>query len=200
MRDRTPVPAEGAPKLPDQRLVLLTAMHPMLPAPKFHLPEREPKPAPITRGFWGWFGAGGAFLGQGCCGDRLPGRHCCPAHPFGLQKTSCGKGKEAGRGGVHLLSCVTACPNTALNICPKYLPVHHLQSAGRAKCEPAHPKNLTLSSDTCTGGASLSCYLLAAGAAFSLQPHAARGVSRSGVASPLCSQSFPCCRVDVFPS
>lgn len=158
-----PCPSRRSPKarqLPDQRLVLLTATHPMLPAPKFHLTEREPKPALITGGFGAGLGLVEPSWGRGAAGTGSQADTAALLIPSVSKRASCGRGEEAGRGGVHLLSCVTACPK---HLPQTYLPVHHLQSAGRAKCEPAHPKNLTLS----MGGASLGCYLLAGGAAFS---------------------------------
>lgn len=96
MRDRTPVPAEGAPKLPDQRLVLLTAMHPMLPAPKFHLPEREPKPAPITRGFGAGLGLVEPSWGRGAAGTGSQADTAALLIPSVSKKHHVGKEKRQG--------------------------------------------------------------------------------------------------------
>lgn len=119
-----PCPSRRSPKarqLPDQRLVLLTVTHPMLLAPKFHLPEREPKPALITGGFGAGLGLVEPSWGRGAAGTGSQADTAALLIPSVSKRASCGRGEEAGRGGVHLLSCVTACPNAALNICPKHI-------------------------------------------------------------------------------
>lgn len=133
-----PCPSRRSPKgrqPPDQRLVLLTPMHPMLPAPKFHLPGQEPKPAPKTGGF----GAGPELAeparGGGAVGTGSPADTHCPARPFGLQKSivwerkrgnppcggcgggewGCARGARSPRSGTELCRCLPECG-------PKHLP------------------------------------------------------------------------------